>query len=126
MHATRLCVTRISGLRILWGLMLALTVMPWSIGAPPAAHAALAPKYRLQVLVKSVHVYDDHDWHGAGDIQMLAHLYLCPDPALPCVPGEPGLKSLTSHEYKFDGYTGMTSGINRTLPNASDPVWAGY
>ena len=126
MYGTRLRVARISGLRTLLGLMLALTFMPWSIWAPPPVHAALAPKYRLQVHVKSVHVYDDHDWHGAGDIQMLAHLYRCPEPSRPCVPGELGLESLTYHEYKFDGYSGMTSGIKRTIPHATDPTWRGY
>lgn len=117
---------RISGLRFLAGLALALTFMPWSIGAPLPVHSAVPPKYRLQVLVKSVHVYDDHDWHGAGDIRMYAHLYRCPEPSKPCVPGEPGVDPVTYHEHKFDGYSGMTSGINRTLPHATDGTWGGY
>ena len=117
--------TRMS--RILLSLVLALTFVPWSTGAPLAVHAAAAPKYRVQVIVKSAHFYDDHDWHGAGDIRMFAHLYLCPaNTNMPCVPGEPGVKPLTYHEYKFDGYTGMTSGLNRVLPFATDHTWSGY
>ena len=126
MHATRLRAVRISGLRVLLGLMLALTIAPWLSGAPLPVHAAAAPKYRLQVIVKAVHVYDDRDWHGAGDMKLQALLYLCPEAPRPCVPGQVGLKDLSAHVHAFDGYTGYTTGLNLTLPNATDLTWGGH
>ena len=126
MYVPRLRAVSQFGLRTLVGLMLALTIAPWLSGAPLPVHAATAPKYRLQVIVKSVHVYDDRDWHGAGDMRLAAILYLCPEAPQPCVPGEPGLRYRAVHVHAFDGWTGLYHRVNLTLPHTTTEAWGGY
>jgi len=113
--------------RILLGLVLPLTFLPWSLGGPLPVHAASkTPKHRIQVIVKSAHIYDDRDWHSQGDIEMDAHLYRCPaNLNMPCVPGETGVTPLTYHTHRFDGWSSKTTRLDRTLPHATDSAW-GY
>jgi len=80
---------------------------------------------RVQVVVKSVYIYDDQDWHSSGDIWMMAHLYRCPDEPKPCLPEE-NTKVLTMHEHSFGGSTGQSVTLNRVLPRAADAQWGGY
>jgi hypothetical protein len=116
--------------RIVLGLALALTLLAGVTGSPTAVRAdpvpRREPKYRIQVVVKAVEIYDDRDLFGSGDFSMRAILHRCPDPPVDDCASIlfEGLSS--EHMARFSGDTGDIVKLYLTLPNAADPVWGGY
>ena len=71
MNATLRRSITMTGLRFLLAPVLALTLLPWVLGPATPARAADPPnpafwEKRIQIVVKSVKIFNDRDW-GAGD-----------------------------------------------------------
>jgi hypothetical protein len=129
MNAWKLRKTVVLRLRMLLGLMLALTFMPWALGpaAPVRAedHPVTNPQIRLQVNVKKAYIDDDHDPIGSGELRLSATLLRCPAEPAQCSYRH-GTTYLTESFYSFHGDTNEPSTIDWTAPTAADRSAPGY
>src|SRR5262245_49662279 len=83
-----------------WAFALALAagLMTSALGPPTSVHAdpPRDPAARLQVVVKSVHIIDDTDWLGSGELKLYAYVT---GESLDGPPGTGGLKVEYEHAF---------------------------
>ncbi|MCC7368674.1 MAG: hypothetical protein IT306_09635 [Chloroflexi bacterium] len=109
------------------GLVAALVVTVLGLPAPTQAQPARSrdPAARVQLIVKSAHILDDHDWHSEGDLQLEAKLLRC-SATDTCFPGNDGMAGLTDHLELFDASSDETVPLNVVIPKLGDQGHSGY
>jgi hypothetical protein len=108
-------------------LIAALTLAAWILPAAPV-RAEHAPDHesiaRFQVILKRIHVEDDEDWFGEGEINGQAQLTRCNHAVEKCVP----VGSLYGVVLDFNADSGDTVTFDRIFPGLEDdgfPVYPG-
>jgi hypothetical protein len=112
-----------------FGLVAALIVSSLGSAAPGRAAATIPPEARLQVIVKSVTIYDDHDPFpfGVGELRLSAALHRCVPEPEPCVYEDGHRQIPQAHASKsFEADEGEAVALNWILPDATEQVFGGY
>jgi hypothetical protein len=96
---------------------------PFQRPAPARAATPPDPAARLQVVIKSVKIFDDHEWFGSGEMHLWTTMWICDVRAAvsPCWRSEDfPPRHYAAASVEFSASSDSTVTLNRVVPQPGD------